>query len=134
MNKRIIRTTTIAAALGMAAALAAAPALAQQEGYERSPQQQQQQGQPAEVSEAKLDKFVDALAEIRTIQQEVSVELEAASDTQEAQELQQQAQQKMIEAVQEAGLSVEEYNQIASLMNSDPEIQERIHSKLEQRS
>jgi hypothetical protein len=51
-----------------------------------------------------------------------------------AQEVQQRAQQQMIDAVEEAGLSVEEYNQIATLMSTDPELQERISSKLEDRS
>jgi hypothetical protein len=134
MNQRITGMTAIAAALGLVTAMAAAPVLAQEDPYEERGAQPPAEGQAAEVSEEKIDKFVDALSEIRVIQEEASAELEATSDTQEAQEVQQAAQQKMIEAVEAAGLSVEEYNQIAALMGSDPELQERIHSKLDQRS
>lgn len=134
MNQRITRTTAIAAALGLVTAMAAAPVLAQEDPYQERGAQPQAESQATEVSEEKIEKFVDALSEIRVIQEEASAELEATSDTQEAQQVQQDAQQKMIEAVEAAGLSVEEYNQIAALMGSDPELQERVHAKLDQRS
>ncbi len=130
MNYRATRTISLAAALGLGAAMAAAPAMAQE--YGQQPQQQPQQA--TEVSEQKINQFVDALAEISTIRQTAAVELESAADMEEAQKVQQDAQQRMVKAVESAGLSVEEYNQIASLMGSDPELAERINTELERRS
>ena len=131
MKHRITRTAAIAAAFGLAAGLAGAPALAYEQGG-----QYQQPGEPTEpvqVSEAKIDQFVDALTEISVIRETASAQLETTTDTAEAQQIQMRAQEEMIQAVENAGLSVEEYNQIAALMGSDPELQERVHTRLEER-
>jgi DNA-directed RNA polymerase specialized sigma54-like protein len=130
MNYRATRISACAAALGLATALAAAPALAEDYDYDTPPPQEQQ---AAPVSEAKLDQFVTALNEVHAIRNEAAEELEATTDPQDAQEVQQKAQQQMIEAVEEAGLTIEEYNQIATMMGSDPELQERISARLEER-
>lgn len=130
MNYRPTRIAAYAAALGLATALSAAPALAEDYGYDTPPPQEQQ---AVPVSEAKLDQFVTALNEVHSIRNEAAEELEATTDPQDAQQVQQKAQQQMIEAVEEAGLTIEEYNQIATMMSSDPELQERISARLEER-
>jgi hypothetical protein len=132
MSNRVARTTAIATAMGLATTLAAAPTLAEDHGYHEPPPQQQQQ--PAVVDETKLDQFVEALSEVHAIRNEAAVELESTDNTEDAQAVQQRAQQQMIEAVEEAGLSIEEYNRIATLMGSDPELQQRVSAKLEERS
>jgi hypothetical protein len=86
------------------------------------------------VDETKLEQFVEALSEVHTIRNEAAVELESTTTTEDAQEVQQRAQQQMIDAVEESGLSIEEYNRIATLMGSDPELQQRVSAKLEERS
>jgi hypothetical protein len=141
MNHRVSRTTAYAAALGLATAMAAGPALADDEHeyeHQAPPPPVQPEGQQhldtAHLTDAKLEQFVDALTEVHVIRNEAASELEAATDMETAQEVQLRAQQQMIDAVEEAGLSVEEYNQIATLMSTDPELQERISSKLEDRS
>jgi hypothetical protein len=90
--------------------------------------------QSALISEVKLDQFVDALSEIHIIRQTTAVELEAAADTEEAQRVQQEAQERMVEVVEESGLTVEEYNNIATMMSTNPELASRVHEKLEDRS
>jgi hypothetical protein len=141
MNYRVSRTTAYAAALGLATAMAAGPALADDEHeyeHQAPPPPVQPEGQQhldtAHLTEAKIEQFVDALTEVHLIRNEAAAELEAATDMEEAQEIQLRAQQQMIDAVEEIGLSVEEYNQIATLMSTDPELQQRISSKLEERS
>ena len=129
MNHRIARRTAVAAAIGLATAMAAAPAFA--EDYEGQAEPQQQ---AAMVDETKLDQFVEALSEVHAIRNEAAVELESTTTTEDAQEVQQRAQQQMIDAVEESGLSIEEYNRIATLMGSDPELQQRVSAKLEERS
>jgi hypothetical protein len=150
MTHRAPRMTTYAAAIGVAAAMATAPALGQQDDVERkaqspatqqqpaqqqpAPQQFDQQQEAASVSEEKLEQFVEALTEITMIRQTAAVELESAADMERAEQVHREAQEQMIEAVENAGLSVDEYNRIATLMGTDPELSERIHSKLQERS
>lgn len=134
MNHRINRTAAIAAAMGLAGAMAAAPALAQETQYQDPAQTTPEPHQSIELTEEKIEQFVDAMTEVREIRDEAAAELERADDTQQAQQVQQDAQIRMIEAVENAGLSVEEYNQIAMMMSSDPELQQRVSSRLEERS
>ena len=130
MRYRKHTAIAITAAASLAAGLAAAPALAE-DGYGAS----SQQGAPAtEVSSTKLDKFVVALERVHSIGSKASAEMEQSRDMEEAQQIQQRAQGEMVEAVEEAGLTVDEYNRIAQLMNSDPQIKERIDARLEERS
>lgn len=129
MKYRSNHAIALAAAIGLGAAISAAP-LAAQEYQQSNPQQASAEN----VGGEKLDKFVDALAEISVIREAVAVELEAADDMEQAQKLQQEAQAEMIEAVETAGLTVEEYNQIATVMGSDPELAERVRNRLEERS
>jgi hypothetical protein len=130
MKHAAIRLTALAAALGLLTTLSAAPALGQAEPPQYEPPQQSKE----QISEAKIDQFVTALNEVHTIRNDVATELESTQDAEQAQKVQQRAQQDMIEAVQDAGLSVEEYNQIASRMSSDPELQARISAKLDESS
>ncbi|MFW6277361.1 MAG: DUF4168 domain-containing protein [Prolixibacteraceae bacterium] len=59
----------------------------------------QQQAQPADVSNAELEQFALAFVEIQSIDQEL--------------------QQKMVNAVQESGLEVEEFNEILNAQQND---------------
>jgi len=98
-----------------------------------------QQGQPpaaaapteANISDAQLEKFVTAFGEVRQLEQEFTRELEKVDNQEEAQALQQGTQQKMMGAVEDAGLSVEEYNQIVSAMRQDPELRQEITSQVQ---
>ncbi len=91
---------------------------------------QQQQQPQMEVEEAHLDQFAEAFLAVQEIQVEASEELQGAGDEAEAQDVQRRAQEDMVEAVLETGLSVEEYNQIAQLMNSDPEVRDGIMERI----
>lgn len=139
MTYRITRMTALVAAAGLAAALAAAPAMAQDEedaARQAQPGEHQFEPQPPQdtaVSEQQLEQFVDALAEITVIRQTAAVELESAVDMEQAEQVHREAQEQMIEAVENAGLSVDEYNRIATLMGTDAELSQRVHSKLQER-
>lgn len=125
--------------LAFLALLLAAPLVGAQT-YGQSPQGQPPQGQPpqgqppqgqpggmpAEVDQATVEKFVGALVEVQGIQQEFSKELQDVKDREQAQQLQVQAQQEMMKAVENNGLSIEEYNQVVSMMNQDGELRNKI--------
>jgi len=119
-----------------ASPLALAPAAFAQEGQYGAEQQQEgayEQPAAVEVDDETLDKFADAFVEVQTIQTSASQEMEQATDPTQAQEIQQRAQEEMVQAVIDTGLSVEEYNQIAQQMNTDADLREDVMSRLEQR-
>lgn len=90
-------------------------------------QQQPAQPQPAEdVSDTELEQFADARASIIKIQQTYSARLETATDPEQASELQQEANVKMVGAVEDAGLDVESFNSIAMAVQNDPSLQEKL--------
>jgi hypothetical protein len=113
-------------ALMAAAPFAAAPALTA--AQQPAPEQQQQ---AADVDDATLDQFAEAFLAVQEIQAEASEELQAASDEEAAREVQQKAQEEMVEAVLETGLSVEDYNMVAQLMNSDPQVRDGVLERLD---
>lgn len=90
----------------------------------------QSQPRAAEVTDETLNQFVVALEQVRGIGQEYSDQIANAEGAGEAQELQQQAQEEMIAAVESAGLSVQEYNAIAQRMSQDEELMERVQDML----
>ena len=83
-----------------------------------------------DFSEEDLQAFADVQPEIESIRAEYAERLQEASDPEEAAELQNEAGQKMVDTVTDAGLEVETYNNIAIAVQSDAELRERIESKM----
>jgi len=112
---------TAMAALLFTSALTAT-AIAQQPGTTGAPQQgapqtqnmPQQQNLPdaSDFSDSDLDAFVATQKDMAGIQKKYSQKLQANQNkTKKAMEVQQEAQQKMVEAVQDNGLELEKYKQ-----------------------
>ncbi|CUS47859.1 MAG: protein with domain of unknown function DUF4168 [Idiomarinaceae bacterium HL-53] len=118
----------------MAAMFATAPALAQQSEADQqaAAQAQMEQMANAEITDEHIEKFVVALDEIETINESFVAQLESVESQEEAQQLQIEAQREMVSAVEEAGLSVEEYNTVAYRMQSDPEIRDAVEAEREE--
>lgn len=105
-----------------------------------APQQQQApQGQgaaptqeqvPTNFSDTEIEKFVAAQDDLETIRQEYSGKLEGTEDPDKAAELQQEASQKMVNVVQDEGLDVETYSNIALAVQSDPELREKVEGMM----
>jgi GTP1/Obg family GTP-binding protein len=114
-NTRFIATALFAAALAFSTA-----GMAQQGA-------QQQQPVDVDVGDAELQSFAEASTAITEIQQDYSVRMQNADDPETANELQQQANEKMVGAVEEAGLDVETFNMIATAVQNDPELQQKLH-------
>lgn len=115
-------------ALLAAAGLMGGAAIAQaQDGQQTAPPPAAAQ---EEVDEATVDNFIAAYLEVQTIHQEYSQQLQAAEDPEVATELQQEAQEKMQEAVTNNGLTISEYQQVANLAGQDPELRARIEAAL----
>ncbi len=121
---KIKKTALLVALFGMSLSLGA---YAQDYSQGGAQQQQQQGGQAAaNVDDASLNKFKDAFGEVNSIRESFAGKLENVEDPQKAQKLQQQAQQDMVSAVEDAGLSVQEYNQIFAAVQQSPELQKKV--------
>ena len=129
MNKLKTLTAAITfATFGMAAnaAMAQAPAAApaQQGG---APAQQFEQGQQAgPITDGDLKKFVKANEDVAKVRDEFTQKLNEENDQQKAQQLQMQAQEKMLEAVKDNNMDALTYNAIAARIQTDTELQERL--------
>lgn len=79
-----------------------------------------------DVSDAELMQFANAMQAVNDIRDQYSQRIETAGDQNEAQQLQQEAGQRMTMAVQDAGMTVDDYNEIAVALQSDPELMQRL--------
>ncbi|MGM8226882.1 DUF4168 domain-containing protein [Cellvibrio sp. ARAG 10.3] len=118
------------AILSISVGLCAAPlALAETVPQTTTPTAPATQAQP-QISEEKVDQFVTAYVEVQKINQEYSEQLQATEAPEKATELQQEAQTKMQEAVADSGLTIPEYQQIASRAGQDQDLRARIQEKM----
>lgn len=93
--------------------------------------QQQSEPETIDVSDAQLEQFADAQTKIADIQQDFSTRLQEVEDPEKANELQRQANEEMTAAVEDAGLDVESFNQIAMAIQNDPELQQKLTEMLQ---
>ncbi|MFW6085512.1 MAG: DUF4168 domain-containing protein [Gemmatimonadota bacterium] len=129
MSRPTSTTGRVLAALAGLALVAAlqAPGLVAQDQMQQPPQQQQ--APDIEISDAELEQFVNAYLEVEEIQMELNEDLQTAQATEEAQQLQQAANQEMAAAISENGMETERFSLIAQAINADPELQEEFAAK-----
>ena len=87
--------------------------------------------QASDISDKKLEKFAESLDQIMEIRQDFTAKLEKTGDPAEAQQLQQQANEKMLETVQNNELSIEEYNAINQAVQNDPRLRDKVISMIQ---
>lgn len=80
----------------------------------------------ASFSDIELKSFAQARQSVDAIRSEISAQLQNAQDPEEARKLQEEANVKMIAAVEAAGLSREKYNEIAQAAMNDPALAEKL--------
>ena len=125
MTFKQIATTTLFSAL----LLSAPAAMAQDpQGYGQPPQSAVA-AQPAD--DATVTSFAEAMGEVQVIQQKFSEQLQGVEDNDKARELQMKAQEEMVTAVEASGISVQDYNALASRMDQDPALREKVEKKLQ---
>ncbi|MCC5982490.1 MAG: DUF4168 domain-containing protein [Oceanicaulis sp.] len=118
--------TAMLASTILAAGAAAPAALAQQEG---ATMQQPAPVGSADVTDEQIRSYITAAQGVGMIAQSYQPQLEAAEDQETAMAIQQEAEQQMIAVVEQAGLTVDEYNAIVAGSQSDPELAERINAE-----
>lgn len=120
----------IAATTLFSALLLSAPAAMAQDpqGYGQPPQSAAAT-QPAD--DATVTSFAEAMGEVQVIQQKFSEQLQGVEDKDKARELQMKAQEEMVTAVEASGISVQDYNALASRMDQDPALRDKVEKKLQ---
>ncbi len=112
-------TNRIAPAVFLAALLMAAP-VAVPAGAQTAPPASAQSGSE-QFSDAQLKSFAEASLEVERLSQEWSPKIAAAGTAQEQAKARGEAMEQMAEAVEQKGLSVQEYNEIVNAAQTDPE-------------
>ncbi|HEY8570551.1 DUF4168 domain-containing protein [Microbulbifer sp.] len=83
------------------------------------------------VTDAQLQKFADAYRSIVTLSQEYAPKIKAAADAAAAEAINVEAQAKMLSAVEGAGLSKDEYQNIATQLRNDPALLQKVNDILQ---
>ncbi len=83
-----------------------------------------------QVTDTELMQFADAMQAVNDIRDQYSQRIEGAQSQDQAQQLQQEAGQRMTIAVQESGMTVDQYNEIAVALQGDPQLMQRLEQLL----
>ena len=125
-NTRLVSTSLFALFMAAGASLASAQEASQPQAPQAAPAMQ-----ASDISDKKLEKFADSLGEIMEIRQDFTAKLEKTGDPAEAQQLQQQANEKMMETVENNNLSIEEYNAINHAVQNNPQLRDKVISMIQ---
>lgn len=89
-------------------------------------------GSGGRFGQQNLETFLEARAEVLNVQKEYSSRLQSVEDDQEVADLQAEVREKMVMVVQDAGLSVDEFNRIAQAAQNDPDVAAKLESLADQ--
>ncbi|CAH1042537.1 DUF4168 domain-containing protein [Halomonas sp. TD01] len=118
------KTTIIAAALLSLGLMASASANAQQETATNAATQATVP--TIEISNQQLQQFANASEEVVTLSQEYTQQLNSTEDEAAQQAIQAEANDKMIDAVEDNGLDVDTFNIIGQAIQANPELMQRV--------
>lgn len=90
------------------------------------------QGQPADISDQKLDAAAAALEKVSDLKHNYEQRLSAAPAG-EQEKIADEANDALSRAVTDQGLSVEEYNAIIQVAQNDPQVRQKILSRVKTR-
>lgn len=136
-----MKTRHILMSIAAASLLASPMLMAQgqpQQGQQQGQQQQQQQPMPQqqeapEVSDEQIEDFVDAYTAVQDVRKDYTEQMQNAEDQEEAQALQQEANEALESAITETGMEVEAYQEVAMAVNADEEVREKVTTMLDER-
>ncbi|MFO7784775.1 MAG: DUF4168 domain-containing protein [Thermodesulfobacteriota bacterium] len=89
-------------------------------------------GMAQEVGEVELEKAAKAYVKIAMISQEFQESVQEVADPEQRQQMQREANDQMVTAVEEADLDVESYNNIMGEISKDEDLAEKFTSKLQE--
>lgn len=80
----------------------------------------------ADISDTDIEAFAAALTDVQEIGQTWTQRMQEAEDQEEIATMREDARDEMAGAIEDHGLTVEEYNEIATAAQDDPELAQRI--------
>jgi hypothetical protein len=114
-------------AAGMATALSVSPAIAQEAAAPQAAPADAATAAP--ISDEDVKKFARAVVDVQRIQDELAPRLQG-EDAEAQQAARQEAQQRMIAAVQSHDLDPDTFNRINQAAQSDPQLVQRISDEV----
>ena len=126
------RLTALFSAALLATGLMTTAAHAQQTQDPAQDPMATQQAPAQDFSDQQLQQFADASQEIAVISQDYTQRLQEAADEQSQQEVRAEANDKMIEVVEDSGLNVETFNAIGQAIQQNPEMMQRVQEMASQ--
>ncbi|WP_293316474.1 DUF4168 domain-containing protein [Phenylobacterium sp.] len=120
------KTLPLLAASAMIAALGATAAQAQETAPAQAPQEQAAPQGSAEITDEMINSFTLAMNQVTSLNEKFSAQIQAAPDDAARTELQRQAATEMGRAVQQAGITPQQYNMIAQAAQNDEALRLRI--------
>ncbi|EHJ92720.1 hypothetical protein KUC_2678 [Vreelandella boliviensis LC1] len=126
------RMTALFSAALLATGLMTATAHAQEEQGAAQDPMATQQAPAQDFSDDQLQQFADASQEIAVISQEYTQRLQEAEDETAQQEVRTEANDRMIEVVEDSGLDVDTFNAIGQSIQQDPEMMQRVQEMASQ--
>jgi hypothetical protein len=85
-----------------------------------------------DISAEKISQFVQAYLHVLALIEQRENELQGAELESESQQIQQEIEGQAVDLIQATGLTLQEYLQILSLTNIDPEFGERVAAQLQE--
>ncbi|MBU4612565.1 DUF4168 domain-containing protein [Achromobacter sp. GG226] len=86
---------------------------------------------PASVTDAQLQQFVESAQKVAVLSDEYTQRLQTAPDQSAQQQIVAEANDRMASAVQESGLTVDEFNGISEALEQDPQLHARAQQMLQ---
>jgi hypothetical protein len=124
VNRSLLSVAAIVAAAAITAPAALVQAQQQPQGQQREP--------AAAVTDSDIVAFVAAATEVRQLNQSwvPRVQEAAKKGKKEEEEVRKQALEELTQAVQKNGLSVDRYQEIYAIAQSDPEVARKVREKM----
>lgn len=85
-----------------------------------------------DFKDSELKTFVEVQKDIGAVRNEYAQKIQAAEDQEKAQALQEEARDSLIDVVEGADLSVDQYNQIAQAYQASPQVREKVNNMVQQ--
>lgn len=124
---RLYRTPLTAAAVALTLSFGAVPALAQETAPPPTTTPPPATAPAAaNFDEATLQSYVDASVKLQDIGQDWEGRMAEAGTPEEMTDLQAQAEEEMVAAVEAEGLSAEQYNEITRAAQADPDLYQQL--------
>ena len=88
-------------------------------------------GPDLDLSDSDVQKFAKARKKVKSVRDDYSDQLRNTEDTEKAREIQAEMQEEMLQAVKDAGMSAQKYNQVSQAAMQDEELRKRIEDAME---